>query len=340
MPEPPQTPGEAQNDLPITGSFESHMPIWLRDSNPPPVSLETTGVTQHPQQREFWSKTTILKDSIVAKLRSIGADNIAEPLARCHTEQSFAQCNGCHSVKTFWNRCENFYCPVCQPTLARERALSIGWWTREVEQPKHVVLTVRNTQHLTAQYFQWFKDCLTKLRRRKFARNWLGGIYSIEITCEEKGWHLHAHLLVNARWIDPRELSRQWAEIVGQDFAIVYVKDARQRDYLKEVCKYAVKGTELAKWTPLQIVTFVNAVSGKRTFGVFGELYGLRTRYRDWLKVIAGDRRKCQCGCSQWKIYDAQSWDWRCQTYEPLTFSRPPPEPEPVQPRLNLDVTQ
>src|SRR5262249_49612364 len=159
----------------------------------------------------------------------------------------------------------------------------------------------------------------------KFANNWLGGLYSLEVTCEHKGWHLHAHLLVNAKWIDPRELSRQWAQIVGQDFAIVYVRDARQRDYLKEVCKYAVKGTELARWTPMQIATSLNALHGKRTFGVFGQLYGLRTKYADWLKVIAGDRRKCTCGCNQWKIYDEQSWQWRCLTYEPVIAPRPPP---------------
>ena len=334
MPEPEIAQPAATPDLPITGTFESHMPNWLRDSNPPPVLLETTGATSHLKQSELWSKTTILKDSIVAKLRSIGADDIAEPLARCHTEQSFAQCNGCQAVKTFWNRCENFYCPVCQPTLAKERALSIGWWTHEVTQPKHVVLTVRNSAHLTQTYVRWFKDCFAKLRRRKFARNWRGGIYSLETTNESRGWHLHLHALIDANWIDPHELSKQWADIVGQDFAIVYVRDARQRDYLKEVCKYAVKGTELASWTPMQIVTFVNAFTGCRTFGVFGSLYGLRTKYADWIRLIAGNRRKCNCGCDQWKIYDEQSWQWKCETYQPIVAPRPPP----VDSQASLDL--
>jgi len=326
MPEPERQLAPAQSEFTPLTDLQSFVPVWLRDAQPDSVLLETRGTTSHLKQPELWAKNLIYKESLIAKLMEIGCDDMAAPLKECHTYQGIAQCGGCLQVKPFWNRCEVFYCPVCQPTLSRDRVQSIGWWVQEIDQPKHVVLTVRNSAHLTQSYVKWFKSCLTKLRRRKICRNWIGGLYNLETTLEDKGWHVHAHLLVNAKWIDKPELARTWAEIVGQDFAIVGVYDARQRDYLKEVTKYAVKGSDLAKWTPLQIATFINAFQGVRTFGVFGSLYGLRTKYRDWIKSLARERRKCDCGCDDWRIYSESEWSWRQMMLEPSTKAIPPPD--------------
>jgi hypothetical protein len=304
----PIPPAQEQGEFYPHIDFAGTLPPHQRPGAWNPVSLETTGVTQQARQLELLSKRLVLKESIVAKLRSIGALDIAEPLANCHTEQSFAQCAGCKKVKVFWNRCENFYCPSCQPVLAHERGESLFWWTTQLTQPKHVVVTVRNTATITWNYVKWFKNCLTKLRRRKFAKNWSGGFWSIEVTNEGKGWHLHAHLLVDAYWIDPAQLAKQWADIVGQDFAIVWVKDGRKHDYLREVTKYAVKGSMLSSWTPEEIVHFVNAFSGHRLFGVFGELYGKRTLWREWIDSLGNKVKLCDCGCAEYKVYSNSDW--------------------------------
>jgi len=208
----------------------------------------------------------------------------------------------------FWNRCENFYCPSCQPALARERAESLKWWVHQIDQPKHVVLTTRNTAQLTFSQVKRFKHNLTRLRRSTFAKGWRGGMWSLEVTNEGQGWHLHAHLLIDATWIDERQLAIRWGKLVGQDFAIVAVRDARQRDYLKEVAKYAVKGSQLAAWSPMDIVCFVNAMQKQRTFGVFGSLYGKRTTWREWIVSLGESGRKCECGCDKWTFYSAEAW--------------------------------
>lgn len=303
--------------------FAGDLPPYQRALAHVPALLETTGVTSHQRQLDLLSKRLILKESIAAKLRSIGALNLAEPLAKCHTEQSWAQCNGCYKVRTFWNRCENFYCPNCQPTLARERAESLEWWTKQISQPKHVVVTVRNSDTITFARFKWFKACLTKLRRRKFARNWRGGCWNLETTNEGKGWHVHAHLLIDAPWIDPRELATNWADIVGQDFAIVWVRDARGADYLREVTKYTVKSSMLAAWPPEEIAHFINAAQGQRMFGVFGSLYGKRTEWRDFLDTLRSGRRQCECGCNQWRVFSETEWLWKCETEGGSATTRP-----------------
>ncbi len=177
-------------------------------------------------------------------------------------------------------------------------------------QAKHVVLTARNTEGITKRRVQEFKAAFTKLRRRAVTKNWRGGFYAIEITNEGKGWHLHLHALVETRWIDQGKLAKEWAECIGQDFAIVWVKDGRKADYLRELCKYVTDGNQLAGWQPEEIKDYIDAFSGVRTFGCFGVLYKLRKLHREFMESIRCDKLACSCGCTQFRYFDENEWEW------------------------------
>jgi hypothetical protein len=194
-----------------------------------------------------------------------------------------------------------------------------------MKQPKHVVLTVQNVQHLTKGHVQELKKWFTALRRSKFCRNWTGGFYSLEVTNEGKGWHLHIHILVNAGWIDSFKLSEQWARVTNGFGRIVKVLDARRVDYLKEVTKYAVKGNQLAAWSGDDILTFITAFDGVRCFGVFGDLYKKRTEYAAWLAEISEHGNVCQCGCSDFAYFSESEFFMR--DFEPVVqvAEIPPP---------------
>jgi hypothetical protein len=121
----------------------------------------------------------------------------------------------------------------------------------------------------------------------------------VEITNEKRGWHLHAHWLVNARWVDVQKLAVTWGRLVNQDFAIVKVLDARDKpNYVREVSKYVVKGNQLAKWHADEINEFVRAIKGRRFFFVFGEMFKHQAAIRCEL-----NRNKpetvCDCGSFQ-----------------------------------------
>lgn len=298
-----------------------------------PSKLEKRGTTS---QAELFSKATAHKFSVVAKLREIGRPDLADPLAECHTIESCRVCVSCRTVVVFMNRCERHYCPECAPRLARERRESVEWWAREIREPKHVVLTTRNTDALTKNHVRWFKQCLSKLRRRKFARNWRGGFYRLEVTNESKGWHLHAHLLVDAGWISGAKLATEWADVVGQELAIVKVKDVHSRDYLAEVTKYTVKGSQLATWTGAAISEFIDALDGVRTFGVFGSLYGKRTEWAEWIKSLREQGPICACGCHHFKILSPQELAWENLRRESGVLPTQPgaPDQEPLLPSL------
>jgi hypothetical protein len=171
----------------------------------------------------------------------------------------------------------------------------------------------------------------TKLRRSKFARNWKGGFYRIEITNDGNGWHIHLHALVNARWIDQDGLKENWRRITNGLGYIVRVKDTRQESYLHEVTKYVVKGSQLAAWQPEQINTFIASLQGKRTFGVFGELYGARTEFAEWIAGLKQAKPRCQCGSIN--VHYQTEHDWLISQHTATRTAAPRPPPPPDQQR-------
>ena len=354
-----------------------------RFDEPSPLQLESRGVTSHVSpslrtsippgsQAEFWAGQTVHKFSVAAKLRVAGRPDLAADLERCHTEYTHTVCTSCGKQGKFPNRCDRHYCPECQPRLARERKEAVEWWTKEVAQPKHAVLTLPNVKDLALPHIQFAKDSLSRLRRSVFARKqtfwwisnepgplhvpaeerrwdfvrikhyrepnathhtavctpWQGGFYSLEVTNEQRGFHLHFHLLIDARSIHPVILSHFWNQATRGAAKIVKVKDTRDRAYLQEVTKYTVKGSDLAKWTPDQIRTFIEAFDGVRTFGVFGSLYGKRTEFAEFLDALREARPLCECGCNKLRYFTEA--EWLMHDLQPVgpNAPRPPPHHE------------
>lgn len=310
----------------------------------PAVEFKKRGVKSHFDGPELW-KTGIIHRSVIAdKLHLAGGHDFAAPLDECGTRHSVAVCTGCNAARRFSNRCDLRYCPACQPRLARERRQSVEWWTKEVSDAKHVVLTVRNVPTITKEYVQWFKDCFARLRRTKFTTTrtirtttldtkeplpvplishaWSGGFYSLEVTNEGAGWHLHLHALVSCPFIDAGILSHTWDKITKGAGYIVRVKEVASGSYLQELLKYTVKGSEMAGWAPADVLAFVKAFDGLRTFGVFGTLRGARAAWRLFLDSMQAEKPACACGCTEVEILTDKEWEWR------QTTEGGPPKPD------------
>lgn len=313
-------------DLPSQGAYEVDEGPMCPPRLDQSLKLETRGTTKQIHQGLLWAACTVHKNTVAAKLREAARTSEALTLENCHTRYTVAVCTGCNSVQKFPNRCDLFYCPECQPRLQADRKKAVEWWCREIEQPKHVVLTIKNTWDFSKGHVLEAKKWFSSLRRTKFASNWLGGFYKLECTNEGNGFHLHFHCLINARWIDSFQLSKTWQRITRGFGRIVMVKDCRGDSYLNEVTKYTVKGVQLAAWTPEQIVKFVDAFTGVRTFGVFGSLYGMRTKFRDWWKQVRGQKPKCSCGCCDARYFSEEDW-WIIEHRQgPTVASIPPPK--------------
>lgn len=284
-------------------------------------------------QAEFWKKQTVHKFVVAAKLREVGMTETALKLEACHSYYTVATCCDCGKVRKFPNRCDQFFCPECANHLQNERTRQVEWWAERIPQPKHVVLTTKRIHDLTPGHVDELRKMFSQLRRRKFARNWKGGYYGIQITHSVKGWMLHIHALVNARWIDAAELKQQWKQCTRGFGYIVHVSDCRKEDYLRETTRYVIHGSQIASWSPTTIATFVRAFQGKRTFSVFGELYGARTEFAEWIATLKQAKPRCDCGSCMVR-YQSEA-EWLLSDSAPAHSSQPrPPPPTHQQPTL------
>lgn len=254
------------------------------------------------KERELLNDAETFKASIEAKLRGFARGNQWLNFQKCGIEEIFRTCTGCHSTERFFYNCNLKWCPRCNWRITKARIQKIKAWTMFTTQCKHVVLTQRNTEFITRKRIRAFQAALVRLRRTKLMKGLRGGVCSIEITNEKKGWHLHAHLLLDIRWIDKQALSEEWGRQVNQDFAIVDITDARDGDYAKQVSKYVCKGSDLAKWPSHQIWEFICAIKGIRFFTAFGSVNKHRL---DIAKMIALQKPApvaCKCGCHNFKF--------------------------------------
>ena len=301
-----------------------------------PSKLENRGTTAHA---ELFSKATAHKLSVVAKLRETGRADLADPLAECHTIDELP---GLRQLPDRRRLPEPMRAPllsrVCAPARPGKarvgRVVGPGNQGAEARRPD-------DPQHRRADQGprSLVQEVPAETPQAQVRTQLAGRFLQVEVTNESKGWHLHAHLLVDAGWISGAKLATEWAKVVGQELAIVKVKDVHSRDYLAEVTKYTVKGSQLATWTGTEIAEFVDAFDGVRTFGVFGSLYGKRTEWAEWIKTLREQGPVCACGCHHFRILSPQEFAWENLRRESGVWPTQPgaPDQEPLLPNLPID---
>lgn len=246
---------------------------------------------------ELFNDSETFKASIEAKLTGYARGTQWLNFLKCGHEEIYRTCKSCHNVEQFYYNCNLKWCPRCNWRITKARIQKIKAWTLFTSQCKHVVLTQRNSAFITRKRIRAFQAALVRLRRTKLMKQLKGGVCSVEITNEKKGWHLHAHLLLDIRWIDKQALSEEWGRQVGQDYAIVHVSDARNEDYTKQVSKYVCKGSDLAKWPAHQIWEFICAIKDIRFFTSFGSVGKHKQEIKAIVKQMQPKPVACPCGC-------------------------------------------
>lgn len=251
------------------------------------------------RQLDGIESSEIHKLSIEAKLLPLAS---GEPwfqnFAKCGREKFFRLCDNCHEIKQMSYQCSQKFCPFCNWKISLRRKEMLEVLTRGMSGIKHVVLTQRNFYTDLEGEIAKSRKNLLKLRRQAIGKKISGGCASLELTNEERGWHLHWHMLVTAKFIDAGQLSIAWGKLVGQDFAIVKILDVSEKSYLQEVCKYAAKGSDIAKWKPEEILTFIQAIKKFRLFSVFGKFRAIRKWAKAVQEMEREDKPACPCGCS------------------------------------------
>jgi hypothetical protein len=253
-------------------------------------------------EAELFDPAHLHAQTIARNLFDAGLPDLAFKLENCGTQTITLTCRNCGKTFETTNRCNWRFCPHCGPRIARIRADTVRVWAAALKQPKHVVLTARNTEHLTHDYVRRFSKNLAKLRRHRWPHPWLAGTWTLELTNESRGWHLHAHLLIETRFIPPDLLGSRWARLITQDWAIFKIRDARAKDYAAEVAKYVAKPAQVASWPPEELRQVIIAFEGIRVFGVFGRLFKQRADFYRQVREARKARSRCECGANNWSV--------------------------------------
>ena len=272
------------------------------DSYRPPLELS------HPLANAKLEQNFLLKQSLAQKLQGWLEGPQHQNLTRCGSEKMYRTCESCGKWTELTYRCSIRWCPVCNWRITADRRKILTFWNLRISQPKHLVLTRRNeTGVLTQSLFKHTMASFARLRRCDVMRECKGGCVSMETTHEGRGWHVHLHALLDARFVDVKAVAIDWGRLMGQDFAIVRIDDLRTKPYAQEVLKYVVKSDDMVRWRPERILEFIRACRGVRFFRVFGSLY----RYREELKSFLASGKephRCECGSCQHR-YDNERSD-------------------------------
>jgi len=163
------------------------------------------------------------------------------------------------------------------------------------------------------------RRALGKLRRlRWFRLKVRGGITSVEVTCGENGWHPHAHMLIDCRWLSVQtpppdksmsrycfkstfrraraEVAEQWGLCLGETVRLQVNISRARKDAAREVLKYAVKPQDLAE-APLPLAPLLRILSVSRLVSAFGSVRASRLAGLQGQLKEERSEYECSCGC-------------------------------------------
>lgn len=159
------------------------------------------------------------------------------------------------------NKCRDRHCKPCQIERANKYAANLkkrlSQYAGRVERRfRFITLTLKTNEAPLDKQFRRLIRCFAALRAyrlgdvsRRRTRNWwgryvVGGCYFLEATYRPAGWHVHAHLIVEGRFLPVDELRSLWKCATG-DSSVVDVRELTgAEDAAAEVSKYASKGAD------------------------------------------------------------------------------------------------
>jgi len=209
-------------------------------------------------------------------------------------------CKGCRHQHPVRLRCGKRSCPDCRKRDYYRLVRGYGNAVTEMRNPKLLTVTLQNVPELTKEVVTRLRVSLKALLRYQspIVR---GGIYAIEVENVGRGWHVHAHIVMDAVYIPQRVLSAQWRAITGDSFVVDIRRAWSPRDALKYILKYLSKQPKLLDEL---IPTYNTVLRGIRLIQPFGVMY------RFW--KIQLSRRPCpDCGGTVWGIVITSfAWSW------------------------------
>jgi hypothetical protein len=250
-----------------------------------------SGETPEERKARIKGIVSAQRAALAARLDREEAYDLSAKLHDCGLPASITctNCGNRHSVET---RCKRRWCPSCARAISVQRIQKYERRLQHLQWPLWLTLTIKNRDDLTV--VDELKAGWKQFRRRKlFKAHTVGGLWAMEVTERGNGWHPHIHAMLDCKWLahdtpppargdSPQhiaekityakaELASVWGECIGQDIGIALAVRKKGHTAIRELLKYAVKGTDLLE-TLLPIADLIRSIDAGRTISTFGTL--------------------------------------------------------------------
>lgn len=241
-----------------------------------------------------------LLDLSDTSVESFTGQPLSPPIAPCPHPYKTILCTCCLKEIGVPVYCGDRFCPVCGRRRRGRVATRLRHLIRHAVHPPHhrlkmITLTIPNSTSPQAGCSLLVKS-FRRLRSRRVWSNYVsGGAFVLEVTGRPGRWHCHLHMLVYARYIPVRSLSRWWSEVSpGKIVDIRLVSRDKAVSYLT---KYLAKSSVPDNLRP----DVASALRHFRLFQPFGT----------WFSVVCPAIRvpfPCpSCGTTSWLALDELS---------------------------------
>jgi hypothetical protein len=202
--------------------------------------------------------TEALRTQYLSQANALRLQEIFSKMFRCGFH--LLKCSLCGVFHFRPMKCNSRLCPFDARRRATERCAIYMGLVKKSKNPRFLTLTqplipYEDPDGLLLGVRRLRKAIARLIRRKIFRRVW-GAIYSFEIVLRPGGFHLHAHMLLDALWVENRNekgrpLEKAWKSCL-EGVGTVFPESSNGRSVLwivkcdaaaiAEVLKYTVKG--------------------------------------------------------------------------------------------------
>jgi len=209
-------------------------------------------------------------------------------------------CGKCGEPKKIIPNCGSRTCIYCRDKTITKTLARKNMQKRKAENVRFMTLTLKSLPNLDRRTTDIVRGYFRKLIRRKGWKKYVtGGLYVIEVTRTNQGYHYHFHVLYQGKYFPYPELQYLWKKITGESYIVWLssISDASGAfnyllDYVGKVEKGNIKRED-----------YDRAFKGIKLVQFFGT----------WTK-IKGIKLSCKCKkCkeSDWLMPWEYKWDFK-----------------------------
>ena len=130
-------------------------------------------------------------------------------------------CGGCGLRKEFVMNCGSRVCEYCREKSIRKTLNKKGLINKPPRDLRFMTLTLKSLQSLDPLTIVKVRDYFRHLIRRKLWKKYVhGGLYVIEVTKTNNGYHYHFHVIFQGQYFPHGELMKLWKDVTGGSYIV------------------------------------------------------------------------------------------------------------------------